>query len=220
MALYARTLGGMKARIASEIARPDLTTQIENAINDAILIYQKERFRFNETDPLVPITFPTVIGQAYYQASIPSMYYIDYLNFQDGTSVFKIDRVTPEEIRMRNQGNGVSNGQPESFAIEGNKIMLAPTPSNVWTVTQAGHFMVAAPAADDTANNVWMTDGERLIRCRAKYEIAVHVTRNPTMTALMSPHARAPGETYEAWKELKSEFNKLVGKGRVAPMQF
>ncbi|KPJ66562.1 MAG: hypothetical protein AMJ43_08000 [Coxiella sp. DG_40] len=41
------TLGQMKTEIADEIARTDLTSQIETAILDTLLIYGQQRFLFN-----------------------------------------------------------------------------------------------------------------------------------------------------------------------------
>jgi hypothetical protein len=83
---------------------------------------------------------------------------------------------------------------------------------------------VTAPAAGNTPNNPWMTTAERLIRARAKYEIATHVTRNAQMMAAMSPDPplpfQAPGAAYREWKQLKSTANKSSGRGIIRPMQF
>ena len=72
----ANDLTAMIFRIAAELgARFDLagaagsatpstpnSEAIRNAINTAISIYQKQRFRFNEVDPSNPITFTTIAG--------------------------------------------------------------------------------------------------------------------------------------------------------------
>ena len=57
----------MIARIVSELGqRSDLApggsnpAVITNAISDAIQIYQKERFRFNENAPLSPFTLASI----------------------------------------------------------------------------------------------------------------------------------------------------------------
>ena len=56
----------MKARIATELIRTDLTTQIESAVLSAIKHHEREQFYFNEARDL---TFNTVVGQEFYTSS-------------------------------------------------------------------------------------------------------------------------------------------------------
>ena len=60
------TLATLKSRIADDISRSDLTTQIANSITDAITYYQNRRFFFNETRSE---TFDTVAAQSLYRSS-------------------------------------------------------------------------------------------------------------------------------------------------------
>lgn len=227
------TLAIMKARIASELARSNLTSQIADAITTAIQTYQKERFRFNETVPLAPIQFNTIPGEWLYSGVAPSappvivlptMQKIDYLNLLIGNIWSELDRTTPEEIRLLNFAN-TQSGQPLSYAFEGETIMLYPTPSEAWTILIGGFFAYPAPANDGEAGNRWMTDGELLIRSRAKFEIATHVLRNRQMADDMSPEAPPAGKTtghatWRAWRDLKGEANRLTGRGRMRGYQF
>ena len=224
----ANDLAAIKARIASELARSDLTTQIASAITDAITIYQKERFRFSDVDPSSPPGFSTVVDQWIYtsadNANISTLYGIDYVLAQIGSYLQPLEQMPPERIRVYNQ-LGYMKGQPLWFAYEGNKLLLAPVPSDVYPITLGLFRRIAAPASDGEADNPWMTDGERLIRSRAKYEIALHVTRNPTMQQAMSPYPPPLGQTsghasYWAWKELKGEANRATSLGRIRAMQF
>ena len=223
----ANDLATMKSRIASEIARSDLTTQIASAINDAILIYQKERFRFSESTPSAPKTFVTVANQYIYTSSdlgvIGTLEKIDYVLVNIGSTRVKLLRQPPENIKIYNQ-LGTMSGQPMWYGYEGNQLIIGPVPSIAYTIEVCGFFIVAAPVNDSEANNPWMIDAERLIRARAKFELATHVTRNPTMAAAMSPDAPAPGEkpgaAYREWRDLKGEANRLTRTGRVQPMQF
>ena len=229
----AGTLADMKARIASELARSNLTSQIAAAITTAITEYQKERFRWNETIPLAPVTFNTIPGQPYYSAALPSaplvtslqtMQRIDYLNITIGNTVMALDRQQPEDIRLLNYAN-TQSGQPLSYAIEGETVLLYPTPSEVWSILIGGVFAYPAPVDDAEVGNRWMTDGELLIRSRAKFEIATHVLRNPTMAEAMSPVEPPAGKatghaTYWAWKSLKGEGNRFVRRGIIRATQF
>lgn len=223
----ANDLAALKARIAAELLRSDLTTQIANAINDAIVIYQKERFRFSDSDPANPATFNTVVDREIYDSNdnpyIGSLYKIDRLYILIGNTQQAILPEQPRVVRLYNQNT--MKGQPSWYAMEGNKMILSPIPSDVWTITIEAFRNVAAPADDAEANNPWMVDAEQLIRARAKYEIALHVTRNQMMAAAMSPDPPAPGQpmgaAYRAWKMLKSDANRYSSvAGRIRPMAF
>lgn len=220
-------LATMKARVAFELRRSDLTAQIASAINDAIAIYQKERFRFNESVPSAPVTFNTVIDQANYgisdNANIGTLFNIDYMLLVIGSQNYYITPDSPSNLKIFNQ-QGVMHGQPIWYAYEGNEIILAPVPSGVWPVEIGLFRRLAAPVTDAEVGNPWMIDGERLIRSRAKYEIAVHVTRNPDMAAAMSPFPPSPGQpagaTYDAWRSMKGEANRVTSLHRIRAMKF
>ena len=72
--------------------------------------------------------------------------------------------------------------------------------------------------ADTT--NPWMNEAERLIRSRAKYEIAMHFTRNDKMAAAMSPVEGSGGLSEFYYNELKGEASKIRGTSRVRGMKF
>lgn len=225
------TFNAMVAQIVFELGRrTDLqATVVPRAINDAIQIYQKERFRFNENQPLSPFTFNTVQGQPYYgvaaDARIPKLYKIDYLNYLLGVTVEKMTRTVPEDIYLALQNNQQA-GPPSSWAWDGNSIIIYPSPpAQVYTITVGGYMQVAGPTdlANDTTNP-WMNEAERLIRSRAKYEISLHVTRNKDMVRAMSPNEEndglPEGASLQAFNELKAEANKIRGTSRVRAMPF
>lgn len=226
----ANDLSAMKSRISRDLARPDFpstSTDIADAITTAIEQYQNTRFRFSDTTPNAPPTFPTVAGRYIYtsadNANIGTLLKIDYVTIQIGNTLQELWRSTAEDIVLYNQVNTMQ-GQPSSYAYEGNQLLLAAVPSDVWTLTLRLFKLVAAPASDSEANNPWMTDAELLIRSRAKYEIAVHRTRNAQMAEAMSPLTPAPGQrpgaAYMAWVNLKSEASRVVSTGRIRPMRF
>lgn len=216
----AKTLATMKARIAAEIVRGDLTSQIENAIRDAIDTYQGDRFWFNEPTLLTEPTFNTVIGRATYDAldqpQIGLMYNMDYLTYAEGNTVFEIIRRSPKEVELLNQIGQIA-GPPTAFAYAGGAISLNPTPSAVYTIKIFGQINLAAPVDDTEDNNVWMNTAEKLIRARAKFELATNVTRNQKMQADFDPDK---GITKMYWSELKGQTNKLTSLGRIQAMQF
>jgi hypothetical protein len=206
----------MAARIADELARSDLTSQIQYAIADAIAAYTGERWWFNESRTTV--SFSTVASQEFYTSSddadIANIRRVDYCVLYVGDDVRKLEYRCPEDMEYLS-ANGTQEGTPWSYGWYDNKIRLYPVPDAVYTVRIAAHVKVAAPATDGEASNPWMTDAERLIRSRAKLELALHVLRDDALAATMAEAVK------EAWSDLKSTTNMLfAGDGRITAMEF
>lgn len=226
------TFNAMVAQIVFELGqRTDLqATVVPRAINDAIQIWQKERFRFNENRPLTPFTINTVANQYIYTAlddpRIAQLFLVDYINYLLGSTNNKMHREVPESIYLATI-NGTASGPPGWWAYDGNSIAIYPAPNQVYQLTVGGYWVLAGPLASDYGTdtaNPWMNEAERLIRCQAKYIIARDVTRNKDMMQAMSPMQPQNGEdghaTYWAFRELKSEANKIRGTSRVRGMKF
>ncbi len=225
----------MRSRIAAELRRSDLVSNpaaspndfVTLAIMDAIAAYQTERFRFSDVDPANPDTFNTVVNRDVYDSNdsaiIGSMHKVDrvYILIGNANQVITVEQ--PKVLRLYNQ-QALMVGQPTWYAMEDDKMILSPIPSSVWQVTIEAFRDVAAPASDSEANNPWMTKAERLIRARAKYEIATNVLRNPDLAMTFSPDPPAPGqkagEAYRHWKQLKGDTNRITSMGRIRPMPF
>jgi hypothetical protein len=105
--------------------------------------------------------------------------------------------------------SSTNTGQPSEYVWYGESLRLYPVPDDVYTIRLAGVFVAAAPAADDEASNPWMTKAERLIRSRAKLELALHVLRDQELSAAMGEAVR------DAWDDLKTSTNRLTGTGRI-----
>lgn len=165
----------MKARIALELRRNDLSAQINDAIRSAIECYQDERWWFNESREA---TFDTVANQEFYSktddADIGLIEKIDYIKLDVDGTPFTLRALEAEKIEALSQ-NGTQTGEPLYYSFYGQKIRLYPAPAIVYTVRIAGVIKVAAPLDDGETGNVWMEDCERLIRARAKYELATQV---------------------------------------------
>lgn len=221
----AGTLGDMKVRIADELARPDLASQTANAINDAISAYQDQRFFFNETRA---ITFPSVQGQEFYDqndnAALGTLQSIDYvILYMSSPQPFYLDAELPAILELSSQ-NGTFQGPPSKYCQYGQQIRVYPVPSNSgWTFRIGAAIMVPAPITDIESNNKWMINAEMLIRSRAKYELAVHVLKDPDLARFMggmtvdstgNPTGGAVGSALKALKNQTTKITK-VGKGRV-----
>lgn len=158
------TLTTLKARIATEIHRTDLTANIASAISDAILTHQGRRFAFNQRRT----TFSTVDGREFYAvtdspATIP-------------TDIGEIDRLTVtvnsrrvvvepqsyewmEDISMSTS----TEDSPSAYAWYQNQLRLYPIPDAVYTMTIS--YLQKVAEAETT---IWSTEAEALIRHAAK----------------------------------------------------
>jgi hypothetical protein len=206
----------MKARIANELARDDLTSEIADAINDAIAAYEDERFFFNESRAT---TFSTVDGQEFYDsddaAAIPTLQKIDYVVLYVGNDPRKLEYERPETMEHLSI-NGTQEGTPWAYTWYGGQLRLYPIPDQAYTVRVGASVKVAAPASDAETGNPWMTHAERLIRSRAKLELALHVLKDPDLAQTMD------AAVDEAFTQLKSRTNQLTqaDRGRVRAMEF
>ena len=210
------TLAILKSRIADELARDDLTTQIAYAISDAIAAYTDERFYFNESRSN---TFATVANQEFYTSSdaafIGTLNKIDYIACYVGDQPYQVLPMRPVDMESFST-NGTSTGQPSWYVFYNKSLRFYPVPDAVYTVRVAAAVDVAAPATDGEASNAWMIYAERLIRSRAKLELALHVLKDLELAATMQQAVE------EAFDQLKSRTNQLtqIGDGLVRAMEF
>lgn len=179
------TLTTLKARIAADLERSDLTTEIGQAIEDAIRHHQTERFWFNETRDL---TFTTVAGQSIYtaddDADIGNIIRVDAAFVSNGGSVSLLTRETPERIEYLTD-NSAASGEPYLWTWFAGAIRLYGIPNDAYDIQLIGHFAAPAPASDAETGNAWMVNAFELIRCTAKGYLAVHVTRDPQLAGDM-----------------------------------
>jgi hypothetical protein len=211
----------MRDRIMDELGgRSDLSSQIDVCIASAIGIHQNDRFAFSESRTVC--TFNTVAAQEFYTSADNAAIAIAVLLrlHHDHYRHYAIRADAPPAGRSRacvNRG-AVSVGQPTDYSYYDSKIRLYPVPSAVYAIRVAGHMNIAAPATDSEADNKWMTDAERLIRCRAKFELSLNYGVDyPDLANRMNPDS---GAAADAFSELKGTTNKLTGTGRMTPTQF
>lgn len=197
-------LGTMKTRIADELSRSDLTAQIALSITSAIDHYGKQRFFFNHERA----TASTVAAQENY--ALPDDFVKEeYFEVTNGSHKERLKKVSYDEVRRRNSYSTIQS-VPQEYAIYDGQFWLSLIPNIVYTLTLAYiKKLTALSATDDT--NAWMTDGENLIRSRAKWDLYTHVIKDREEAITMKY-----AET-EALKELKTEGSDRESTGYVRP---
>lgn len=197
------TLAIMKARIADELMRDDLTSQIAYAIPEAIEFYQPHRFYFNESDG---IEFRTLTAD-----TIPYLYDIDAVFLLRNGQYEELCQITPEEWRVLTDSQ---TGEPYNWAYFQEEMRLYPTPDQEYTIKVQAHYKVSAPASDSEADNRWMTDAEAMIRHYSKGILWRDVIYEPEKAAICFLAAE------QAFERLKNMTNKMNRSGFVKPTEF
>lgn len=169
------TFGDMINRIARDLDRDDLATQINEAILSAIKYY-RHRPVVQGQGTLTPIT--TVVDQRNY--TLPSDF-ISPIQFTitDEDSVYPM---TPRTIQwideMDNNAVDPVDGVPQCYAIYGATNMVVWPVADAATYEINGRYVAApAPPEDDADEGFWMEEAERAIRCRAMallYDDTIH----------------------------------------------
>lgn len=209
------TLGGLKATIADDLARDDLTTQIADAIDTAITKRKVTRYYFNETRTA---TFVTVADQSNYasadDADIPLFLELDgvFLTDSDG-NVYPLDQADILELQWL-LGNGAATGRPYCYAYYNSAFVLYPIPDDVYTITPVGHIEVATPASDSEAGNAWMTEAFEMLRSDAKAYLYAHVIKDKEQASI------ADAVSGSARAVLNSATNRRVATGNIERTSF
>lgn len=178
------TLADMKASIAAEIYRDDLTDAIAAEIGRAITFYQRKRFFFNETRL---ITFNLVPGQEFYGATdeprIPNLLQIDYVQVTQNGRPLPLQMTDAETMDLWT--GTPASGAPSRYCYFERQIRVHPTPNLAYPLRISGLMRAPAPATDADDTNVWINEAEELIRSRAKRNLYLHHLADQGMASIM-----------------------------------
>lgn len=160
------TYGAIKSRVADELLRSDLTSQIAAAILRSIEFYADKRMQFNEKT----LTASTVADNQY--VTLPT-------GLRTEDSVFATVSGYTYELMKREfdqmeywHGASQSRGQPLDYAIRGTQVRIYPEPNAVYVLTFTGVYDETALSADGDTNGWCLGIPQDLIVARTKYVIA------------------------------------------------
>ena len=201
------TYGDLQARIADELARSDLTSQIQKTVEAAIDYYAGTLFWFTEGE----FTVNTVLGTASY--ALPAgLEEVDEATVTVSGNRYNMEPVSYDWIREHLLTTTL-NGWPEKYAIFEEYIWTYPIPDGIYVMTFSGTKTIAVPATSGTSNE-WTTEAEQLIRCRAKWDLYYHVIRNDKEADKMK---KAEQEMYQ---KLMERTTARISSGRLKPTKF
>jgi hypothetical protein len=194
----ARTLGDLKTRIADELARADLASQIALAITDAISEAATHRFWFMEVRGY---TLPLTAGTSHYTSDdIEGLIEIDRLKLISSGQTWTLRVMNDDELDRLNDGNPPS-GQPYAYSRYGEYLTFYPSPQASYSVTIDGVSRGTA-LVNDTDSNIWTTTGEKYIRALAKRSVLADVIHDDQ--AAQTQDALAARYREEFWQQTHS----------------
>lgn len=198
------TLGVLKSRIADDIARSDLTTQIATAISNAVRHYERERFWFNEA------TASLVTAASTQTVALPSDFMAaDNVRVTVNGSTYDLIQRTKAYIDALTT-TPTHVGQPSDWTIFANLLWLWPIPDAIYTLPMPYQKALAA-LSDADSTNAWTVEAEDLIRNRAESEIYSAVIRDQEMASLTR------GWEMDALNNLKAHTGRVTSSGGIVP---
>lgn len=191
----ARTLGDLKTRIADELARADLASQIALAITDAINEAATHRFWFMEVRGY---TLPITAGTSHYTSDdIEGLIEIDRLKLISSGQTWTLREMSDDELDRLNDGNPPT-GQPYAYSRYGEYLTFYPSPQQSYSVSIDGLSRGSA-LIDDTDSNFWTTTGERYVRALAKRNVLAEVIQDSDRAQVQDALAQRYRE--EFWQQ-------------------
>lgn len=162
--------GTLKARIADELSRSDLTSQINNHVLDAIKRLENDGFWFNQAEA----TLNTAQGDSLY--ALPG----DFLSLDSlKASRQNADWVLqPRSLEYIYELSDVQ-GSPTTYVIHRENLTLYPTPDQVYTLT-LGYLKRLTALSADTDSNEWTAEAEEMIRAAACETLCRGILRDPS----------------------------------------
>lgn len=196
------TFATLKANIADDLNRSDLTTQINTRVLRAVGYYANKDFWFNRGQA----TASTVAGTEFY--ALPTDFIAPYrMQLSDGTLKEPLTRVANQWLDANFETT--AQARPQYFSILAEQFRLRDIPDAVYTMTLTYRKALTA-LSGDSDTNAWTEDAEMLIHHRACWDIAAHI---------MGDQGRAQIHKASEMEELRclmARNTEIVSSGRLS----
>jgi hypothetical protein len=202
------TLAQIRDKIASDLKRTNIPSDITTAINDAITEAAKSRFYFNE----MHTSFVTVPGTEYYD-DLGLVELDDSWYWQNGVingQKFRLELLGQLDINDYRTGSP-TGGVVDSIGRYGGQFRLFPVPTTIATIYLDGYGKLTPnPLVADGDTNAWLTEGELYIKALAKRNILRDVVRDYGEAGVLD----AIAEDYKAKLEETTALKSATGRIR------
>lgn len=211
----AKTRTQLEAKIADDLARSDLTTQITDAVEIAIKAYEEEPFWFN-TVYRSSATLSSSLANIALSSLTTRFLNFDRIRINSGGTA-DIDLYRRDYAWIMTRQDAPTYAIPMEYCIYDEKLMFDSYADQNRTLHMDGVVSLGNTAsnsysvADTTA---WFNEARELIRHRAKREIYLHVLKDAEMAAA------AKVSEDDAFNTLKSKSNQRASTGFLRPTEF
>ena len=213
MATFRELSDEIQAELGGD-ANNDLSTVVDDAINDAIADYDHETF---VTTYGSDTSITTVVNQPNY--TIPTaVRSIDGVQYTFAGHDYPLNEQNWEwYLHMVSQQTS-QVGPSNDYAIFGRDIYLYPAPSEANTLTFWGTLRptptpFVAPT-NDGDSNFWTEDGRKLIKARAKFDVYANRFNDPVNAQKQDAMAT------DYLKKLRGRIEELTMVGRYVPRHY
>lgn len=164
----------LQSRIADDLDRTDLTSQIKQCILLAVQNYKNERFWFNETNATANAT--TSSAQVAAPTDILRLDHLYIIISGENIELMPCDLSAIVEFRP------TTNGRPRAFAYYDNQFELDRKCDQAYSLSLYYLRELTALSADGDSNG-WTTDGEDLIVYHAEKKLYANVIKDSAKAA-------------------------------------
>lgn len=209
------TRANLETRIADDLDRSDLSTQVTAAVTDAIQAYEAERFVFNEADD-VSATFSASVDVVLL-ASLPAYFTrIDRIRmrYSGANNLLNLRARTYTDLMDGQDVKAVA--PPLEYCVYAEALQFDSLPDQNYTAVLDGVKRLSPGATNSYASNStagWFNEGAALIRARAKVDLYAHVIRDDAEALKMQ------AVEMREIKALKAKLNAR-NSGRIKPTQW
>lgn len=214
----ANDFAALKTRIAGDLDRSDLSSEISASIIDAIEDLGVERFTFNQSGGF---TLSVSADDADYVvgdwqldggSDFDSIIEPDQLWIRIGGNDHRLDHASWDDIKDMGQSSPTT-GQPYLYAYFDDAWKIYPTPDQSYTIYMRAHYRLTE-LSDDSDVNAWTGQARRLTGAAAKGILYAEVLDDDRNAAKMSILV----EKYKS--RFLREYSKKSGSGKIQPTAF
>ena len=203
----ANTYSALQQRVQNEVLGSPQTSDIQNAIQDAIAAYERESFWFNQVRSFGAVTgslsnLQTIAGKEFYSdADLPvlvNMPHISKIRVLAFATRYPLNARTPQWIDDQSIST-TWQGLPTDWCWQAGSLRLYPVPNGGYPLILDATVRFA-PLVNSTDYSCWTNEAERLIRLEAKRLLFVDIIRDSEQAAVMEReingdmNANKPGE--------------------------
>lgn len=204
-------LGDLRAQVEDDLARSDLTTQIESAIKQAVRSYETDRFWFNEVSGST-VTLSSSVAMIDLATLSPTWMKLDRVRRKLSDNNY-VDLIPRDYAYIMASQDTALLTTPLEYCIYGNAIQFDCRAAADTTLVLDGVRRISTASASTDAS-AWFNEGVDLIRARTKKDIALHVIMDADLTTAMDAAERL------AYSTLKGRTNRLKTSGFIRGSDF